>query len=87
MAHPKNCWNITSVRIAKNVRATQFHVSQREVEDYKKIKMKFQRNTKGIEAVKGWNTHQRIGQKTLSSSLLNRRKVLEEFDVDKIADN
>jgi hypothetical protein len=85
---PKELLKHYQCAYCKNVRATQFHVSQREVEDYKKIKMKFQRNTKGVEAVK-LEIHTSVsGKKNFEfQSIEHAQKFLEEFDMDKIAGN
>lgn len=83
---PKELLKHYQCAYCKNVRATQFHVSQREIEDYKTIKMKFQRNTKGIEAVKVEIHTSVAGKKNYEfQSLEQAQKFLEEFDMDKIA--
>jgi hypothetical protein len=83
---PKELLKHYQCAYCKNVRATQFHVSQREIEDYKTIKMKFQRNTKGIEAVKVEIHTSVSGKKNYEfQSLEQAQKFLEEFDMDKIA--
>lgn len=83
---PKELLKHYQCAYCKNVRATQFHVSKREIEDYKTIKMKFQRNTKGIEAVK-LEVHSSVaGKKNFEfQSIEQAQKFLEEFDIDKIA--
>jgi hypothetical protein len=83
---PKELLKHYQCAYCKNVRATQFHVSKREIEDYKTIKMKFQRNTKGIEAVKV-EIHSTIaGKKNFEfQSIEQAQKFLEEFDIDKMA--
>lgn len=84
---PKELLKHYQCAYCKNVRATQFHVSQREIEDYKTIKMKFQRNTKGIEAVKVEIHTSVAGKKNYEfQSLEQAQKFLEEFDMDKIAE-
>jgi uncharacterized membrane protein len=84
---PKELLKHYQCAYCKNVRATQFHVSQREIEDYKTIKMKFQRNTKGIEAIKIEVHSSLAGKKNFEfQSIEQAQKFLEEFDIDKIAD-
>jgi hypothetical protein len=84
---PKELLKHYQCAYCKNVRATQFHVSKREIEDYKTIKMKFQRNTKGIEAVKVEIHSSLAGKKNFEfQSIEQAQKFLEEFDIDKIAD-
>lgn len=83
---PKELLKHYQCAYCKNVRATQFHVSMREIEDYKTIKMKFQRNTKGIEAVKVEIHSSVTGKKNFEfQSIEQAQKFLEEFDIDKIA--
>ena len=84
---PKELLKHYQCAYCKNVRATQFHVSKREVEDYKTIKMKFQRNTKGVEAVKIEIHTILAGKKNYEfQSIEQAEKFLSEFDMDKIAD-
>jgi hypothetical protein len=83
---PKELLKHYQCAYCKNVRATQFHVSKREIEDYKTIKMKFQRNTKGIEAVKIEIHSSLAGKKNYEfQSIEQAQKFLEEFDLDKVA--
>lgn len=83
---PKELLKHYQCAYCKNVRATQFHVSMREIEDYKTIKMKFQRNTKGIEAVKIEIHSSLAGKKNFEfQSIEQAQKFLEEFDIDEIA--
>ncbi|MFM8348793.1 MAG: hypothetical protein ACKOAR_12185, partial [Bacteroidota bacterium] len=49
----------------KKVRATQFHVSNREAEDYRQMKMKFNTNTQGIEAIRLEIISALTGRKTM----------------------
>jgi len=84
---PKELLKHYQCAYCKNVRATQFHVSKREIEDYKTIKMKFQRNTKGIEAIKIEIHSSLAGKKNFEfQSIEQAQKFLEEFDIDQIAD-
>jgi hypothetical protein len=83
---PKELLKHYQCAYCKNVRATQFHVSKREIEDYKTIKMKFQRNTRGIEAVKIEIHSSVAGKKNYEfQSIEQAEKFLAEFDLDKIA--
>lgn len=70
----------------KNVRATAFLVSRREVEDYKHQKPKLARNTKNIELVKV-DLHSALGAKKSFEfkSIEELEKFLKEFDFDKVA--
>lgn len=83
---PKELLKHYQCAYCKNVRATQFHVSMREINDYKTMKMKFQRNTKGVEAVKVEIHSSIAGKKNFEfQSIEQAQKFLEEFDLDKIA--
>lgn len=82
---PKELLKHYQCAYCKNVRATQFHVSRREIEDYKTIKMKFQRNTRGIEAVKIEIHSSVAGKKNYEfQSIEQAEKFLAEFDLDKV---
>src|SRR6267154_3983288 len=69
----------------KNVRATQFFVSRKEVEDYKLQKPKLQRNTRNIDMVK-IDLHSALGAKRSFEfkSIEELEKFLKEFDFDKV---
>jgi hypothetical protein len=70
----------------KNVRATQFHISQKQSEDYKNEKPKNKRNTRGIEMVKVEIHSTQAGKQFFEfESLEKAQKFMEEFDVDKVA--
>lgn len=68
----------------KNVRATQFHVSKKEGEDYKLEKPHFVRNTKDIDLVR-LEIHSSLkGKKHYEFQTVEQaQKFLEEFDFDK----
>lgn len=70
----------------KNVRATQFHISQKQGGDYATEKPKIKRNTRGIEMVK-IEIHSTLAGKKFYEfeSLEKAQKFMEEFDVDKVA--
>ncbi len=70
----------------KNVRATQFHISQKQGGDYLTEKPKIKRNTRGIEMVK-IEIHSTLAGKKFYEfeSLEKAQKFMEEFDVDKVA--
>lgn len=70
----------------KNVRATQFHISQKQGEDYATEKPKVKRNTRGIEMVK-IEIHSALAGKKFYEfeSLEKAQKFMEEFDIDKVA--
>ncbi|MEK6783111.1 MAG: hypothetical protein AABY93_15530 [Bacteroidota bacterium] len=70
----------------KNVRATQFHISKKQGEDYQTEKPKVKRNTRGIELVKV-EIHSTLAGKIHYEfqSLEQAQKFMEEFDIDKVA--
>lgn len=70
----------------KNVRATQFHISQKQGGDYATEKPKIKRNTRGIEMVK-IEIHSTLAGKKFYEfeSLEKAQKFMEEFDIDKVA--
>ncbi|MEQ8304722.1 MAG: hypothetical protein RIB47_15110 [Cyclobacteriaceae bacterium] len=68
----------------KNVRATQFHVSHKETEDYKHDKPHFVRNTKDIDLVKVEIHSSLRGKRHFEfQSVEQAQEFLEEFDFDK----
>ncbi len=70
----------------KNVRATQFHISQKQGEDYKSEKPKSKRNTRGIDMVKVEIHSTQAGKQFYEfESLEQAQKFMEEFDIDKVA--
>lgn len=70
----------------KNVRATQFHISQKEGEDYKKEKPHFVRNTKDIDMVKIEIHSSLKGKQHFEFQTVEQaQKFLEEFDFNKVA--
>lgn len=70
----------------KNVRATQFHVSNKENEDYKLEKPHFVRNTKNIDLVRIEIHSSLMGKKYYEFQTVEEaQKFLEEFDFDKVA--
>ncbi len=70
----------------KNVRATAFRVSRKEVEDYKLQKPKVQRNTRNIDMVK-IDLHSTLGARKSFEfkSIEELEKFLKEFDFDKVS--
>ena len=70
----------------KNVRATQFHISQKQGEDYKSEKPKIGRNKRGIDMVK-IEIHSTLAGKKFYEieSIEQAQKFMEEFDIDKVA--
>lgn len=65
----------------KKVRATQFHVSKREAEDYRQMKMKFNTNTQGIEAIRLEIISALTGRKTMEFPNVEKaRKFLEDLE-------
>lgn len=70
----------------KNVRATQFHVSKKESEDYKKEKPHFVRNTKDIDLVRIEIHSSLKGKQHFEfQNVEQAQKFLEEFDFNKVA--
>lgn len=70
----------------KNVRATQFHISQKEGEDYKKEKPHFVRNTKDIDLVRVEIHSSLKGKQHFEFQTVEQaQKFLEEFDFNKVA--
>jgi hypothetical protein len=70
----------------KNIRATQFTISRKEVEDYKHTKPRVVKNSKNIDLVKV-DIHSNLGTKKSFEfhSVEEAKKFLNEFDFDKIA--
>src|SRR5258706_2132069 len=70
----------------KNIRATAFNVTKKEVNDYKLQKPKLQRNTRKIELVR-IDLHSTLGAKRSFEfkSIEELEKFLKEFDFDKVA--
>lgn len=70
----------------KNVRATQFSISRKEVEDYKHTKPRVVRNAKSIELIK-IDIHSNTGIKKSFEfhTMEEAQKFLNEFDFDKVA--
>jgi len=68
----------------KNVRATQFHVSHKETDDYKLDKPHFVRNTKDIDLVKVEIHSSLRGKRHYEFQTVEQaQQFLEEFDFDK----
>jgi len=84
--NPKELIKHYQCSYCKNVRATQFHVSQKEGEDYKREKPHFVRNTKDIDLVR-IEIHSSLKGKQHYEfqSLEQAQKFLDEFDFDKVA--
>ncbi len=70
----------------KNVRATQFHVSKKEADDYKHMKPKSKKMIKDIEAIR-IEIHSSVEGKKFYEfqNVEEARKFLAEFDYDKVA--
>lgn len=69
----------------KNVRATQFHISQKESDDYKLEKPHFVRNTKDIDLVRVEIHSSLKGKKYYEFQTVEQaQKFLEEFDFNKV---
>ncbi|MBX2916748.1 MAG: hypothetical protein KF856_15875 [Cyclobacteriaceae bacterium] len=70
----------------KNVRATQFHISRKESEDYKHAKPRHKKSSKNVELIK-IDIHSVLGgKKTFEfQSVEEAQKFLSEFDFDKVA--
>jgi hypothetical protein len=70
----------------KTVRATAFHVSKREEQDYRNLKPGTKRNTKGIEVVKVEIYSALTGKMNFEFGTLEEaQKFMEEFDPEKAA--
>jgi hypothetical protein len=69
----------------KNVRATQFTISRKEIEDYKHTKPRVVRNAKNIDLIK-IDIHSNIGIKKSFEfhTIEEAQKFLNEFDFDKV---
>jgi hypothetical protein len=70
----------------RNVRATQFHITRRETEDYRHMKPKSKKGTKAIEVIR-IEIHSSAGGKKFYEfqNVEEARKFLAEFDYDKVA--
>ena len=70
----------------KNVRATQFHISRKESEDYKNMKPRSRKNSKDIEAIR-IEIHSAVDGKKYYEfqNVEEAKKFLAEFDFDKVA--
>lgn len=70
----------------KNIRATQFTISRKEVQDYQAQKPKKKGNTHNVELIK-MDVHSTLGKKKSFefSSVGEAQKFLEELDFDKLA--
>ncbi len=65
----------------KKIRATQFHVSKREADDYRQMKMKFNTNTQGIEAIRIEIFSALTGRKSMEFPSVDKaRKFLEDLE-------
>lgn len=70
----------------KNVRATQFHISQKQGTDYALEKPKTKTNNRGIELIKIEIHSTLAGKKQYEFESLDKaKKFIEEFDIDKVA--
>ncbi|MGE0589627.1 MAG: hypothetical protein AB7O48_13710 [Cyclobacteriaceae bacterium] len=83
---PKEILKHYQCTYCKNVRATQFHVSRKEVGDYKLEKPHFVRNTRDIDLVKIEIHSSLKGKQNFEfQSVEQAQKFLDEFDFDKVA--
>jgi hypothetical protein len=82
---PKELLKHYQCSYCKNVRATAFNVSRKEVDDYKLQKPKLQRNTRNIDMVK-IDFHSTLGARKSFEfkSIEELEKFLKEFDFDKV---
>ncbi|MBS1682954.1 MAG: hypothetical protein JST48_14675 [Bacteroidetes bacterium] len=82
---PKELLKHYQCSYCKNVRATQFMVSRKEITDYKLQKPKLERNTRNIDMVK-IDIHSTLGaRKTFEfKSIEELEKFLKEFDFTKL---
>lgn len=83
---PKELLKHYQCSYCKNVRATQFSISNKESEDYKHVKPKYRKSSKNIELIK-IDIHSALGgKKTFEfQSVEEVQKFLNEFDFDKVA--
>jgi hypothetical protein len=83
---PKELLKHYQCSYCKNVRATAFNVSKKEIEDYKLQKPKLKRNTRNIDLVK-IDFHSALGAKKSFEfkSIEELEKFLKEFDFDKVS--
>jgi len=83
---PKEMIKHYKCEYCKNVRATAFVISRKEGEDYKELRSTMKRNTKNIDLVKIEIRSVLSGKRFYEfSSLEQAQKFLEEFDLDKAA--
>ncbi|MEZ4972542.1 MAG: hypothetical protein R2820_04495 [Cyclobacteriaceae bacterium] len=83
---PKEILKHYQCTYCKNVRATQFHVSKKEMGDYKLEKPHFVRNTRDIDLVKIEIHSSLKGKQNFEfQSVEQAQKFLDEFDFDKVA--
>jgi hypothetical protein len=70
----------------KNVRATQFSISRKEIDDYKHTKPRVAKSTKNIDLIK-IDIHSSLGAKKTFEfrSVEEAQKFLNEFDFNKVA--
>ncbi len=83
---PKELLKHYQCSYCKNVRATAFNISKKEVDDYKLQKPRLQRNTRNIDMVK-IDLHSALGAKRTFEfkSIEELEKFLKEFDFDKVS--
>lgn len=83
---PKELLKNYQCSYCKNVRATQFTISKRQIDDYKNIKPKAKRSPRNIELVKIeiYAGHEEKRSYEFQS-VEQAQKFLEEFDFDKVA--
>ncbi len=83
---PKELLRNYQCSYCKNIRATQFHITRKETEDYKHMKPKSKKTSKDIEAIRIEIHSSREGKKFYEfQNVEEARKFLAEFDYDKVA--
>lgn len=83
---PKELLKNYQCSYCQNVRATAFHISKREAEDFKNMKPKSKRTPRNIELVKIEIHAGHEGKKSYEfQSVEQAQKFLQEFDFDKVA--
>src|SRR5258707_2470778 len=83
---PKELLKNYQCSYCKNIRATQFHISRKEVADYKTMKPRSKKMVKDIEAIRIEILSSVEGKKFYEfRSVEEARKFIAEFDYDKVA--
>ena len=83
---PKELLKSYQCSYCKNIRATQFHISNKETEDYKGMKPKSKKTVKDIQVIRIEIQSAVEGKKFYEfQNVEEARKFLAEFDYDKVA--